>query len=229
MSPLSRGAAAPDPFFPSTYFAKVPAEVLSPLAHAGDAAMSHAEFRVFIALCRFRGTTRTVNPTRMTLGKMTGLTPNNISRATQRLQAKGWLTIHYAGGRPSREVENYELHLSSKGTPVERTKVAEESERPGSPLPRRGAAWGAGTSSGIGHHVSQESDLVVDEKQAFSTKTSLKRTNSGAVAPLSRRCLPQEPSIASEGYDDGSELYAAHCLSAEELETVIAADAELEL
>lgn len=138
MTSLSKGAgtaALPDSLFPSGYFAKVPAEVLAPLAHEGPSAMSHAEFRVFVALCRFRGPTRIVNPTRMTLERMTGLTPNNISRSTRSLQAKGWLTIHYVEGRKAREVENYELHLSTsdhrvaKGTV--RPKGASESFREG--------------------------------------------------------------------------------------------------
>lgn len=227
MSLISRGAAAPDPFFPSTYFAKVPAEVLSPLAHAGGAAMSHAEFRVFIALCRFRGATRIVNPTRITLGSMTGLTPNNISRATQRLQAKGWLTIHYAGDQPSREVENYELHLSSNKTPAKRTKMVEEAQRSGSPLPRRGSVQEAGTSLGIDGDDSQQPDLVV-ERQAFSTKTRTERTKSGKNAPLSRKKSPLGASMASEGYEDAFDLHLTHCLSSEELEAVIAADAALE-
>lgn len=102
-----------DPLFPSNFFAKIPAEVLGPLAHTGPAAMSHAEFRVFVALCRFRGPTRIVNPTRARLEMMTGLTPNNISRATKGLCNKGWLTIHYADGMKSRKVANYELHLST--------------------------------------------------------------------------------------------------------------------
>lgn len=102
-----------DPLFPSIFFAKIPAEVLGPLAHIGPAAMSHAEFRVFVALCRFRGTARIVNPTRARLEMMTGLTPNNISRATRGLCDKGWLTIHYADGKKSRKVANYELHIST--------------------------------------------------------------------------------------------------------------------
>jgi len=122
------GSGAADPLYPSTFFAKVPAEVLAPAAHSGPLAMSHAEFRVFVALCRFRGPARVVNPARTTLTNMTGLTPNNVSRATKGLQSKGWLTIHYVEGKKCREVENYELHLpegtrlpakASKGTDKE--------------------------------------------------------------------------------------------------------------
>ena len=108
-------APLPDPLFPSGYFAKVPAEVFASLAlpHAGG--MSHAEFRVFVALCRFRGPSRQVHPTRMTLEAMTGMTPNNISRCTKGLKDKGWLIIHYQEGKDGstkkRLVGNYELRL----------------------------------------------------------------------------------------------------------------------
>lgn len=108
-TPAAKAASAADAFFPSGLFAKVPQEALSFLAHGGSSAMSHAEFRVFVALCRFRGPTRIVNPTRARLEKMTGMTPNNISRATKSLQENGWLTVHYADGNKSRVIENYEL------------------------------------------------------------------------------------------------------------------------
>jgi hypothetical protein len=103
--------AASDIFFPS-YFARVPLEAMT-FGSAGPAAMSHAEFRVFVALCRFRGIAKVVNPTRSTLTKMTGMTPNNISRATRALKDKGWLTIHYENCDKRRKVINYELRLAS--------------------------------------------------------------------------------------------------------------------
>lgn len=101
-----------DVFLPS-YFARVPIEAMV-IGSTGAAAMSHAEFRVFVALCRFRGAARIVNPTRATLMKMTGMTPNNISRATRALQDKRWLTIHYENGDKRRKVTNYELRLASE-------------------------------------------------------------------------------------------------------------------
>jgi len=102
---------AVDSFFPS-YFARVPLEAMT-IGSSGSKAMSHAEFRVFVALCRFRGIAKIVNPTRTTITKMTGMTPNNISRATRALQEKGWLAIHYEADDKRRKVINYELKLAS--------------------------------------------------------------------------------------------------------------------
>ena len=99
-----------DTFFPS-YFARVPLEAMT-IGSSGSQAMSHAEFRVFVALCRFRGIAKIVNPTRTTITKMTGMTPNNISRATRALQEKGWLAIHYEADDKRRKVINYELKLA---------------------------------------------------------------------------------------------------------------------
>jgi DNA-binding MarR family transcriptional regulator len=110
----SKGPMPLDPLFPSGYFAKVPAEALSALAHSGAAALSHAEFRVLVSLLRFRGAERVVNPKRGTLERMTGMTPNNISRCTRGLQSKGWLTIHYEDARTRRVVANYELRIPAQ-------------------------------------------------------------------------------------------------------------------
>ncbi len=118
-------AFQPDPFFPSGRFARVPQEAFSALAFRGATGLSHAEFRVFVALARFRGIAKRVNPTRLTLGKMTGMTPNNISRATKGLQAKGWLTIVYVDGQKSRKVENYELKVPAAPQAVGAVKPAQ--------------------------------------------------------------------------------------------------------
>ncbi|MDE2629020.1 MAG: hypothetical protein KGL99_17880, partial [Burkholderiales bacterium] len=72
-SPASTAASqAVDAFFPSGFFAKVPAEALGPLAFEGPHRMEHTEFRLFVALCRFRGRAQVVNPCQETLAKMTG-------------------------------------------------------------------------------------------------------------------------------------------------------------
>lgn len=131
----ARNAALPDPFFPTIFFAKVPAEAFVPSKFSPDSAMSHAEFRVFVSLCRFRGIERVVNPTRQTLQKMTLMTPNNISRATAGLQKKGWLVIHYLAGSKSRAVANYEL-----GLPGTLNKPADSPK--GTSKPRKGETGG---------------------------------------------------------------------------------------
>lgn len=105
--------SAPDPFNPSGRFAKVPSEVLYEAA-SGDHAMSHAEFRVFVALCRYRGKAGRVNPTRETLSRLCAISPQNISRATKRLEALGWLRIDHAGEGKHRRIENYHLQLPRK-------------------------------------------------------------------------------------------------------------------
>jgi len=116
-----------DDFYPSGRFARVPAEALGPLALEGDHRMGHAAFRVFVALCRFRGATRTVNPSQETLASMTGLSRNNVSRATRELAARGWLTAYHEGGDPHKRVLNYELAIPkpgiSRGVPARPTRA----------------------------------------------------------------------------------------------------------
>jgi hypothetical protein len=107
---------AQDPFFPSGYFAKVPAEALGPIAFEGPHRIEHSEFRLFVALCRFRGRAQLVNPSQETLAKMTGMTRNNVSRAAHRLQLKGWVTLHHKDGNPHKSIQNYELHIPIPGS-----------------------------------------------------------------------------------------------------------------
>jgi len=130
MKKMSQQVAV-DAFFP-TYFARVPLEAMT-IGSFGPTAMSHAEFRVFVALCRFRGLAKIVNPTRATISRMTGMTPNNISRATRALQDKGWLAIHYESGDKRRKVINYELKLASDDGPFPAAAPAPESAGPHSP------------------------------------------------------------------------------------------------
>jgi hypothetical protein len=120
-----------DAFFPS-YFARVPIEAMT-IGSSGSKAMSHAEFRVFVALCRFRGIAKIVNPTRTTITKMTGMTPNNISRATRALQDKGWLAIQYEADDKRRKVINYELKLASFDAPPPIDRSAPDSVGPCNP------------------------------------------------------------------------------------------------
>ena len=104
-----------DGFFPSARFAKVPAEALDALAYEGPHKLSHAEFRLFVALCRFRGIARIVNPSQETLASMTGISRSNVSRTAHLLQAKGWARIHHADGDPQKRVSNYELLIPVRG------------------------------------------------------------------------------------------------------------------
>jgi len=116
-SPASTAASqAADAFFPSGFFAKVPAEALGPLAFEGPHRMEHTEFRLFVALCRFRGRAQVVNPCQETLAKMTGMARNNVSRAAHGLQAKGWVRLHHKENNPRKAIENYELLIPTPGT-----------------------------------------------------------------------------------------------------------------
>ncbi len=108
-------APSHDGFFPSARFAKVPAEALDALAYEGPHKLSHAEFRLFVALCRFRGITRIVNPCQETLAAMTGIVRSNVSRTAQSLQAKGWVRIHHVDGDSQKRVSNYELFIPVRG------------------------------------------------------------------------------------------------------------------
>lgn len=115
-SPAETPAASPaDGFFPSGRFAKVPAEALGPLAQKGPHRMSHAEFRLFVALCRFRGIARVVNPCQETLASMTGIARQNVSRTANSLQAKGWVRIRHEDDHKQKRVENYELLIPTPG------------------------------------------------------------------------------------------------------------------
>lgn len=121
MSPSSSPATTPamqavDAFYPSGFFAKVPAEALGILAFEGPHRMEHTEFRLFVALCRFRGRAQVVNPCQETLAKMTGMARNNVSRAAHSLQAKGWVRLHHKEGNPRKAIENYELLIPTPGT-----------------------------------------------------------------------------------------------------------------
>lgn len=107
---------AADAFFPSGYFAKVPAEALGPLAFEGPHRMEHSEFHLFAALCRFRGRAQLVNPSQETLAMMTGMARNNVSRAAHGLQAKGWVRLHHKDGNPHKKIENYELLIPTPGS-----------------------------------------------------------------------------------------------------------------
>jgi hypothetical protein len=107
-------ASKPDAFYPSGKFARVPLEALSPLAWAGTRQMSHAEFRVLVALCYFRGMFKDVYPSQETLADMTGIARNNVSRAAQSLQDRGWLRIDYVNGDPRQGVEHYELSVPAR-------------------------------------------------------------------------------------------------------------------
>lgn len=98
-----------DPFFPSGRFAKVPAELFSILSWSGKHKLEHTEFRVFIALCKFRGPSRLVNPSQETIAMMTGVQRQNVSRAIRNLEAKGWLVAHHEDGHPKKRVVQYEL------------------------------------------------------------------------------------------------------------------------
>lgn len=125
-----------DPFFPSGQFAKVPAEAFGSLAVSGPHALTHAEFRLLASLCRFRGVSRLVYPTRALLERLTGMTPNNVSRITKSLQKKGWLTICYVDGNVRRKVANYELCVPVSGTGVKTVKPTAKVESD-SPAPAR--------------------------------------------------------------------------------------------
>ena len=114
-SEASTAAVPVDEFFPSGRFAKVPAEALGPLAFEGPHSMEHTEFRLFVALCRFRGRAQVVNPSQETLAKMTGMARNNVSRAANRLQDKGWVRLHHRDGNPRKAIENYELVIPVPG------------------------------------------------------------------------------------------------------------------
>ncbi len=105
----------PDEFFPSGRFARVPAEALGPLAQKGPHRMSHAEFRLFVALCRFRGLAHIVNPCQETLASMTGIARQNVSRTAASLQAKGWVRVHHEDDHKQKRVENYELLVPTPG------------------------------------------------------------------------------------------------------------------
>ena len=108
-------AQAGDAFFPSGYFAKVPAEALSLLAFEGPHRMEHSEFRLFVALCRFRGRAQVVHPCQETLASMTGMARNNVSRAAHGLQDKGWVRLHHKEGNPRKPIVNYELLIPVPG------------------------------------------------------------------------------------------------------------------
>jgi hypothetical protein len=115
-SPSPTATLAQDTFFPSGYFAKVPTEALGSLAFEGHHRMEHSEFRLFVALCRFRGRAQLVNPSQETLAKMTGMTRNNVSRAAHGLKSKGWATLHHKDGNVHKSIANYELHIPIPGT-----------------------------------------------------------------------------------------------------------------
>lgn len=117
-TPTQSATATPaqDPFFPSGFFAKVPAEALGPLAFKGPHRMEHSEFRLFAALCRFRGRAQLVNPCQDTLAKMTGMARNNVSRAAHGLQDKGWVRLHHKDKNPRKKIENYELLIPTPGS-----------------------------------------------------------------------------------------------------------------
>lgn len=117
-SEASAAAAPVDDFFPSGRFARVPAEALGPLAFQGEHSMEHSEFHLFVALCRFRGRAQVVNPSQETLAKMTGMARNNVSRAANRLQDKGWVRLHHRDGNPRKAIENYELLIPVPGVTV---------------------------------------------------------------------------------------------------------------
>lgn len=102
-----------DNFFPSNRFAKVPAELLSALSWSGPHKLEHVEFRVLVALCKFRGPEKRVNPAQETLSMMTGIQRQNVSRAIRSLQAKGWLIAHHEDGHPKKRVVQYELIVPS--------------------------------------------------------------------------------------------------------------------
>ncbi|MFG6490283.1 helix-turn-helix domain-containing protein [Roseateles sp. BYS78W] len=80
--------------------------------------MEHSEFRLFVALCRFRGRAQLVNPSQETLAKMTGMARNNVSRAANRLQDKGWVRLHHRDDNPRKAIENYELLIPTPGVTV---------------------------------------------------------------------------------------------------------------
>ena len=80
--------------------------------------MEHSEFHLFVALCRFRGRAQVVNPSQETLAKMTGMARNNVSRAANRLQDKGWVRLHHRDGNPRKAIENYELLIPVPGVTV---------------------------------------------------------------------------------------------------------------
>lgn len=106
---------AGDAFFPSGYFAKVPSEALGPLALEGPHRMEHSEFRLFVALCRFRGRAQVVHPCQETLASMTGMARNNVSRAAHGLQNKGWVRLHHKEANPRKPIVNYELLIPVPG------------------------------------------------------------------------------------------------------------------
>lgn len=178
MSKFTVPPASPfDPFFPSRFFAKVPAEALSALAHHGRSKMTHGEFRVFVALCRFRGPSRIVNAERETLERMIGTSPNNISRATHGLQRKGWLVIHYVDPSTRRKIANYELKV-----------------------PERGAR------------------VFVDEKNVVPQDVPVHLAAPKAVA----LCGKEDEALWCDAYDEPE----VNCMTAEELERLLGADAE---
>ena len=120
-TPESEASTTPvpfDEFFPSNRFAKVPAEALGPLAFEGPYRMEHTEFRLFVALCRFRGRAHLVNPSQERLAKMTGMARNNVSRAAHGLQDKGWVRLHHRDDNERKVIENYELLIPVPGVTV---------------------------------------------------------------------------------------------------------------
>ncbi len=114
-TPKSNVASSTDEFFPSSRFAKVPAEALGSLAWKGPHRMEHSEFRLFVALARFRGVAQLVNPSQETLAAMTGMSRNNVSRAAHGLECKGWAVLHHQDGDPHKRIENYELKIPVPG------------------------------------------------------------------------------------------------------------------
>lgn len=117
----SEASAAPipvDDFFPSGRFAKVPDEALGQLAFEGPHRMENSEFRLFVALCRYRGKAHVVNPSQETLAKRTGMARNNVSRAAHGLQDKGWVRLHHRDGNPRKAIVNYELLIPVPGVTV---------------------------------------------------------------------------------------------------------------
>jgi len=83
------------------------------IGSSGSKAMSHAEFRVFVCPLPLPRHSQNREPDPYHDYQMTGMTPNNISRATRALQDKGWLAIHYEADDKRRKVINYELKLAS--------------------------------------------------------------------------------------------------------------------
>jgi hypothetical protein len=200
---IPTASQAGDAFFPSGYFAKVPAEALDKLAFEGPHRMEHSEFRLFVALCRFRGRAQVVHPCQETLASMTGMARNNVSRAAHGLQSKGWVRLHHKEANPRKPIVNYELLI---------------------PVPGKSPGMAAKPNKAHGEAAPEPSELA----QAPATPAELCRVGCAGAGHLTPPPGTDFDAISEADFLGDSPAVDSEPMTADELEAALAQLALLE-